>query len=71
MTDITEADMRALMEWIADEASTAHYLPTLNGAIEPTIEGALTECRQLADALHRIGAAIHPEQWTDPPETHP
>lgn len=65
---LAELDRRGdLLDWISSEATEAHFLPTLNGAITPTVDGAMVEGRLLADALHRIGASIHPERWVTPP----
>lgn len=64
-------ELRALLDTISEEATEAHFLPTLNGAIPETADGLRDEARRLADALHRIGHSIHPERWTDPQEPRP
>ena len=41
----------------------ARFLPTVNGAVEPTVEGALQEAVMLADACVAVGRLITPERW--------
>lgn len=49
----------------------ARFLPTVNGAVEPSLDGAMGEAVMLADALHGVGALVTPERWRPHPEVKP